>query len=287
MIIDKVTTHDDLSLYVYKEIVKEPVATVIMIHGFAEYARRYDEFVFYLNLAGLEVVRFDLRGHGKSEGERAYVHTFNHYISDLDLVIKKYTNPGVPLILMGQSMGGLIATKYLLDQGEGFIGGLVLLSPLLYVDPEQYSPLLIRMSGFLGKYLPRLKTIKVKAEYLSRTPGIMEAYINDGLIYTKGIKSRLGHECLRAMLYVKERLSELTLPVLIMHGTGDNISDWRGSQDFYDQISSEDKKFIKLEGFYHELLREPEHEEVFAHVRDWLTEEARLLSAPTLKDLAQ
>ncbi len=287
MIIEKVVTSDKLSLVVYKDIVKDPAATVFLVHGFAEYARRYDDFVFFLNLAGIEVVRFDLRGHGRSEGERAFVRQFEYYVTDLELIINKFSNPQLPIFILGQSMGGLVATRFLIDRGENFIGGLVLLSPLAGIDNKNYSPTLIRVSHFLGTYLPRLKTVKLKAEFLSRTPGVMEAYLNDGLIYNKGIKARLGLELLRSVKYVNQHFSKITLPILILHGTEDKISDINGSRKMYENVKSEDKKIIEWDGCFHELLKEPEHEEVYKQIRDWLTEEVRLLNAPTYRDVAQ
>lgn len=287
MIIEKVVTSDKLSLMVYKDIVKDPVATVFLIHGFGEYARRYDDFVFFLNLAGIEVVRFDQRGHGRSEGERAFVRQFDDYVSDLDLIINKFSNPHIPVFILGQSMGGLVATRYIIDRGENFIGGLVLLSPLAGIDKQNYSPTLIRISHFLGTYLPRLKTVKLKAEFLSRTPGVMEAYLNDGLIYSKGIKARLGLELLKSVKYVNHHFSKITLPILILHGTEDKISDINGSRKMYEMVKSEDKQIIEWEGCFHELLKEPEHQEVYEQIRDWLTEEVRLLNAPTYRDMAQ
>ncbi len=287
VIIEKVATSDKLSLVVYKDIVKDPVATVFIVHGFAEYARRYDDFVFFLNLAGIEVVRYDQRGHGRSEGERAYVRQFVDYVSDLDLVIDKFSNPNLPIFILGQSMGGLVATRYLIDRGENFIGGLVLLSPLVGIDEKNYSPVLIRISHFLGTYFPKLKTVKLKAEFLSRTPGVMEAYVNDGLIYNKGIKARLGLELLKSMKHVSNYFSKITLPVLLMHGTDDKISDINGSRNMYENVKSEDKKIVEWDGCYHELLKEPEHEEVYNKIKDWLTKEVRLLNAPTYKDVAR
>jgi len=238
-----------------------------------------------LNNAGFSVVRYDHRGYGKSEGERAYVDKFDLYIQDLNLIIDKYRQIGIPMFLMGVSMGGLIITRYVMDFGRAGIAGIINLSPALKID-DGISPFLRKISGFLGSYLPKLKTIKLESEALSRTPGVREDYLNDPLVYHKGAKSRTGLEMLRAMVHVQENFHKIDLPVLILHGTEDRLADPQGSKWMIEKIKSEDKSLELLDGLYHEITREPEKEDVFKSIIDWLSSDKRLLNADLGTEIA-
>ena len=106
---------------------------------------------------------------------------------------------------------------------------------------------------------------------ISRDPAVVMAYVNDPLVYTGRISARLGAELLWAIeVSIPASLSKISLPLLIMHGTADRLSDPQGSRTLYGKVSSQDKSLRFYEGFYHEIFNDPERAAVFADLIEWL-----------------
>jgi acylglycerol lipase len=269
VITQTLSTEDGLKLVCRSYKTDNPVANIFLVHGYAEHSERYNWLSQQLNTSGFNFFTFDLRGHGKSEGERAYIYSFDQYTEDLDIFLKHFMQEDLPTFLMGHSMGSLISVKYLIQNKNSKIKGFISSAGALKID-DNISPFIRKISGLLSTFAPKLKTVKLDPTFMSRIPEIKNAYINDPLIYHEGTKARLGSELLKNMQYVQSHFGQFNLTVLILHGTGDKLTDPLGSQWMYDNISSKDKTIQLFEGLYHEILHEPEKEEIVQIIVEWI-----------------
>jgi len=251
---------------------------VVLIHGYAEHSGRYEHVAQTLTRQNLQVCALDLRGHGQSEGPRAYVDDFDRYLDDLDLFLNWTSTPSdIPLFLFGHSMGGLIALKYTLDRTPS-LRGLVLSAPAIEVNPN-LAPLLRHVARLLGRVVPTLPTVRSPPGAISRDPDVVDNAKHDPLNYHGRVKARMGAELLRAGAEVRTRLDTLTVPFLVIHGTGDILARPKWSQRLYNQATSDDKTIQLYEGLYHETFNEPERDTVLRDLQEWIV--SRLPDAST------
>ncbi len=245
-------------------------AIILLVHGFAEHSSRYEHVARYLTSKGIGVETFDLRGHGKSDGVRAYIKSFSEYLNDLELfcshVLGRY--PDLPLFLYGHSMGATIVALYAITRNPDFQG--LLLSGLLLKVGDDISPAMIKMSQILSKYAPKLKTTKLDAASISRDPKVVQNYDEDPLNYRGGIPARTGAELMSAMAQIQNRMNAIKLPILIMHGTCDKLTAPEGSQELYNAVDSTDKTLKMYNGFYHEIHNDPNKQQVFDDIIAWI-----------------
>lgn len=245
-------------------------AVVLVVHGLAEHSGRYAHVAEFLTNAGFAFESFDLRGHGKSSGARIYVNSFDDYLRDLDLIMPevKRNYPGLPLFLLGHSMGGTISTLFTITRKPP-IAGLILSAATLKIS-DSISPFLVKMAPLVGKFFPKLPTIVLDKNAISRDPAVVQKYDDDPLNYRGGIPARTGAELNLAIGRIQLQMETLDLPLLVLQGTVDRLSDIRGSQMLFDLAKSEDKTFKRYEGFYHEIMNDPEKLRVLTDIRDWL-----------------
>ncbi len=248
----------------------EPKAILLVVHGLAEHSGRYMNVVNFLVPSGYAVYGIDHIGHGKSHGKRVYVKRFQDYTKPL----KNYFNmirewqPEKPIFLIGHSMGGLISAAYLLEHQDE-LSGAVLSGPGIKV-PDNISQAIIFVGKMLSIITPKAGLIQMDAEGVSRDPAVVDAYVNDPLVYTGKITARLGAELLKAMQYVTDQAPKIRLPIMIVQGSDDKLVDPSGAQLLYDLVSSKDKMIKIYNGFYHEVFNEPEHEQVLNDVKTWI-----------------
>lgn len=246
-----------------------PIGKVIIIHGYGEHAARYGETAGRLNRAGYSVYSYDRRGEGASEGKRASIKRFDTQVEDFVLFKDRIDTESLPTYLMGHSLGGLIAVKYLIDYQPDDIRGVILSSPLLKPDDDM-APILQKIAPIVASLLPWMPSVKLDVNLISRDANEVKKYIDDPLIYHGATNAKTGYEFLKAMSYVQSNFSKFEYPFLVMHGSEDKITDPKGSQMLYDGSSSKDKTIKIFEGLYHETMREPEKEMFFESVTSWL-----------------
>ncbi len=218
----QITNKDGLQLYFCENKVENPRAQFLILHGYTEHCRRYDELVNKVNSIGFNVIRYDHRGYGRSDGKRAYIKSFQQYLDDVKLVIQDYVDPDLPLFIGGWSMGGLILASYLTQEGDQNISGALFFSSALKIN-EDLSPFLQKISGIMSIIAPWLRTIKLESKYLSRDPEVEKDYLADPLVYKKGIYARTGGEMLKHTKLIQQQFEKISCPVLILHGTGDKL----------------------------------------------------------------
>ena len=258
-------------LFIHKWIPDSPGALLFVLHGIFEHGGRYREVAEYLNRNGIGVIAADHYGHGRSGGRQGYIDSWDHLIDDTDRWVSQLKDqyPDIPCFIMGHSLGGLLAVSYLNKLKPDF-QGVILLSAALKVSRD-ISPLLQAMAPVLAAMFPKLKTIRLDATAISRDREVVKDYLEDPYVYTGKIYAQTGNETLQATKGISSVGHDFKWPVLILHGTADRLTQPEGSQDFYDRIESNDKTINFYEGWYHELLNEPEKDIVFEAIRIWIT----------------
>jgi alpha-beta hydrolase superfamily lysophospholipase len=251
-------------------------AVLLIVHGLAEHSGRYMNIVNHFIPLGYAVYGVDHIGHGKSDGKRVYVKRFEDYTNTLKIYFDRIRRlqPGKPIFLVGHSMGGLISAVYLLDHQNELTGAI--LSGVAVKVPENITPIIIIVGKMLSALMPSLGLIGLDAEGVSRDPAVVEAYVNDPLVFKGKTTARLAAEMLKAMKYVSVLATKITFPILIVQGSADRLVNPAGAQMLYDAVSSPDKEIRIYDGFYHEVFNEPEHDKVLRDIEIWL--ESHLVS---------
>ena len=250
----------------------EPRAVLLIVHGLAEHCGRYANVVDQFVPQGYAVYGVDHIGHGKSGGTRAHVKRFADFID----VLKTYADmvrtwqPGRPVFMIGHSLGALIGAAYLVDH-QTQLAGAILSGPLVKV-PDNISPMTVLLSRFLSVLLPKVGVAGIDARGVSRDPAVVDAYVNDPLVYRGKTTARLGCELLRAMQRVSAEASRIELPLLVLQGSEDRLVSPDGAKMLYRAAGSGDKMLRIYDGLHHEIYNEPERADVFADVEAWLRE---------------
>ena len=243
---------------------------ILLAHGLGEHSGRYQHFAGYFTRCGYAVVAPDHVGHGRSAGRRAHVDTFADYLQPLlslrSQIDDWYT--GVPCFLLGHSLGGLIAARLLLDAQSRFAGA-ALSGPALAVSEPPARPLLW-LNRLLAWLWPTLGMLKLDASQVSRDPQVVAAYEADPLVHHGKVSARLVRELFATMAVVNSRASEITLPLLLMHGEADVMTAPSGSSAMSARVGSDDVTLRLYPGLYHEIFNEPEREQVFAELAAWM-----------------
>ena len=269
-------TRDTNIYYQYWLPEEEPKAILLVVHGLAEHSGRYMNLVNHLVPSGYAVYGMDHMGHGKSDGKRVFVERFQDYTKTLktyfDMI--RAWHPKRPIFLIGHSMGGLISAAYLLKHQED-LAGAVLSAPSIKV-PDNISQATIFIAKMLSIILPRAGLVQLDSEGVSQDPAVVEAYVNDPLVYTGKTTARLGAEIIKTMQDVTKQAAKITLPILIAQGSADKLVDPGGARVLYDLVSSTDKTIKMYSGLYHEIFNEPEHEQVLNDVKTWIDAQLNL-----------
>jgi acylglycerol lipase len=245
-------------------------AVLLIVHGLGEHSGRYMNVVNHFVPLGYAVYGLDHLGHGKSDGGREVVDRFEDYTGTLTIYFNmvKGWQLGKPIILLGHSMGGLIAVYYLLDHQADFRGA-VISAPSIKVS-DSISPATITMSKILSAVAPKAGVLALDATGISRDPEVVKTYVNDPLVFHGKTPARLAAEMLKAMQRVMVEVGKIALPFITVQGSADRLVDPSGAQMLYDKASSKDKTIKIYEGFYHEVFNEPERAIVLKDVEDWL-----------------
>ncbi|XP_062212226.1 uncharacterized protein LOC133913178 [Phragmites australis] len=252
----------------------KPRALVVVMHGLNEHSGRYDHLARRLNEIGIKVYGMDWTGHGGSDGLHGYVQSLDHPVNDLKMYLKKVLaeNPGLPCFCFGHSTGGGIILKAALDpEVETCISGIVLTSPAIRVQPAH--PIIRVMAPVFALIAPRYQFTGShrNGPSVSRDPEALRSKYSDQLVFTGSIRVRTGYEILRLTSYLQQHLHRIAVPMLVLHGADDQVTDPEGSRALYEQSSSLDKSIKLYDGLLHDLLIEPEKEKVMNDIVAWLS----------------
>ncbi|MEM0953208.1 MAG: lysophospholipase [Pseudomonadota bacterium] len=248
----------------------EARALIVIVHGAAEHSGRYQRFAENFTALGYAVASLDLPGHGESAGRRGHIRRFAEYLDAVDtfagLLDGRFET--TPQVLLGHSMGGLIAARYLLDGPDAF-AACALSAPAIATDltPPDWQLGIIRGLSVLW---PTLGVLQLDAAGISRDLSEVQIYLDDPKIYRGKLSARLVWELFATMAEVQKRAEELTLPLLCLHGDADVLTAHSGSVLLHERACSKDKTLKLYPGLYHEIFNEPERASVFADLAAWL-----------------
>ncbi|MDJ0767499.1 MAG: alpha/beta hydrolase [Ilumatobacter sp.] len=248
----------------------DPRGVVLVIHGLGEHSGRYGHVADRLAGAGYAVHALDHRGHGKSNGKRAFVKRYDELMTDLAQFRRmvEEQHPELPLVVLGHSMGGNLAVGHVLDHQDG-VAGLALSGAALKAGDDLSGPQ-ITIFKAIARVVPGFRPQALSADAISRDPAVVAAYRDDPLVFTGKISAGLGAALLESMDRFPARYGELRLPVLIMHGTEDQLTPIEGSRELERLATNAHVTSHYFEGLYHEIFNEPEQAEVLDDLVEWL-----------------
>lgn len=256
----------------------DPKAIFVFSHGHAEHAGRYALLVTTMVAEGYVVATLDHRGHGRSSGVRALAMRFDDYVDDLAAVVRRTTAafPGLPLVLFGHSMGGLIAIRYAEAYPET-VDLLVTSGPALIID-EGTSPVVRKAGDVLARVLPAAPVPRSEGAVLSTDEAIGIGFDDDHRTHHGDTRMRTAVEMIRAGEDARRRFDRITMPLLAMHGADDALTSPRGTELLYKGAATADRTIVLWPGMRHEILNEPGRGEVMRFIMDWIT--PRLAESP-------
>lgn len=263
-------TPDGTTLFWVSLAPVEPTALVVILHGYGEHSGRYLHVVETLVQRGFAVLRYDMRGHGRSGGRRGFVDVFGDYLEDLErmLAIGRRSAPSRPLYLLAHSHGGLVALRRLVDRDDD-IAGAILSAP--YVAAFRPPPrAAVSAIHAVGRVLPRLRIpFGRRVERLTHDPA-MQAETGRDPLRTPVATPRWYAEMRATQELVQRRAAGLRLPLLVLLAGDDTVTASASVERAFEQIASDDVTVITYPGQRHELFNEVERDEVLADVVAWI-----------------
>lgn len=262
-IVDRGTTRDGYPQLRRRWPVADAAASVLIVHGLNEHSGRYEHVGRQLADNGLFTVAFDHRGFGASGGSRSYIDRFSQYLDDVEDHLAEMRQLGVPTVLLGMSMGGLVATTYVLrDRPRPDL--LVLSAPLL----GDKAPAWMHLGAApLAAVAPRLRLASpYDSSVLSRNAAVCDAYDADPLVERK-TSSRLGAELFDAMEWARRHVDRLDVETLVLHGGDDELVPTESSE-ILGGLPGVDRRVFP--GLRHEVLNEPEGPDILGDMVEWV-----------------
>jgi alpha-beta hydrolase superfamily lysophospholipase len=243
---------------------------VVLSHGYAEHARRYDHVAQRFGESGLVTYALDHRGHGRSGGKRVYLRDLSEYTGDFHTLvgIAAKDHPGLKRVVLGHSMGGGIVFAYGVEHPDDYTA-MVLSGPA--VDAQAaVSPVMVFVAKTLGKVMPGLPVEQLPTDAVSRDPEVVAAYNADQLVYHGKLPAGIARALLSVGETMPQRAAALTAPLLVVHGEQDKLIPVDGSQHLLECVASEDAHLKVYPELYHEVFNEPERAVVLDDVASWI-----------------
>ncbi len=257
--------HDGTELFYQTWTIPEARATLVVTHGMSEHSEAYDLFASGMTRRGWNIIGWDLRGHGRSQGKRGYVDEFKTFSEDLAAFIQFLERQGklsLPYALVGHSMGGLISLRYLIDHGHGRALACSLSSPLLKIAIA-VPPLKDFAARILVRFAPKATLYnEIAYDQLSRDPEVLASYPKDPLRHDK-IAPTLFFSMQESMAYVQAHSGSIKLPILMQLSGHDLVVDQKEAAKFFPTIGSKEKKLLVYDDSYHEIFNDLDRERVY------------------------
>lgn len=244
-------------------------AVVTLVHGLGGHSGVFQNVVDYLIPQGYEIYALDLRGHGRSSGQRGHINSWMEFREDLRAFLQQIRTERAccPYILWGHSLGGTIALDYALHSPNE-IQGLVVTAPAL--GKISISPIKLAMGRMMSQFVPRFSLkLGIQHNLGSRNSEVVSAYLQDPLRHDYG-SARLATEFFATVDWIYQHASELKTPLLIMHGSADRVTLPEGSRAFFQRVIFADKEHREYPGSYHDLYVDVDYDEIFTDLATWL-----------------
>jgi acylglycerol lipase len=264
-------TADGLSIFAqgWEPAEQSPKAVICLVHGIGEHSGRYTHVAEAFTKSGYVLFGADLRGHGKSEGPRGHFPSIGAVILDIDQLLDHARSryPGVPLILYGHSLGGILVLYYGLKQKPD-VKGIIATSSGLHTALEK-QPVKILAAKILGSIIPGVSLpTGLDVNAISQDKEVVATYSADPLVHDR-MSLGFGKIMLGVIRLTFNRAKEFPVPLLLMHGKSDTIAYPSGSEEIA-ALVKEKSTLVIWENGWHELHNEPFKEEVFKTMISWL-----------------
>lgn len=269
--IEGVLTAQDHTKLFFRSFDAGPSTPVLwVIHGHGEHSGRYEKFLPWVTSMGYSFVVWDLRGNGRSGGDSAFVNSFRDYLSDAHCCYEFLSNRsfrGRPIVLMGHSLGALIALWYV-NQFHPPVKGLIFSSPCFGLN---LPSILVDVNRVLSKIIPKFcYQDPVYPPHLSHDPQEVEKYKKDRWIQRKMSVRLLDEMVTYSRLLKTVPAFKMNFPVHFLLADLEKVVDRRCAQAVYEKIEAPDKSLEMFSGFYHEIFNELEQEKAFRALQDRL-----------------
>lgn len=243
---------------------------VVLAHGYAEHARRYDHVAQRFGEAGLIVYALDHRGHGRSGGKRVHLRDISEYTADFHTLvgIAATEHPDLPRIVIGHSMGGGVVFAYGAEH-PGDYTAMVLSGPAVYAQ-SAVKPWLVTVAKLLGRVAPGVPVEQLDADAVSRDPEVVAAYKADPLVYQGKLPAGIARGLFSIGETMPQRASAITAPLLVVHGEKDTLIPVEGSRRLVERVGSRDVRLKVYPELFHEVFNEPERALVLDDVTSWI-----------------
>ena len=243
-------------------------ATVPIIHGLGVHSDIFDNMIEFLVNRKYAVYAFDLRGHGRSPGQRGYINSWSEFREDLRTFLRliALVEKDLPIFLLGQSLGGTIALDYALHYSDR-LQGIILLAPALQVG---VSPWKLTVGRILSRFFPRFALdTGIDITTSSRDPEVLQTLSQDSMRHTRGT-ARLATEFINTVAWIETHISMLKVSLLILHGGADQITLPESSRLLFERVALADKERREYPESYHELHNDLNCQDVFVDIENWL-----------------
>ncbi|MEN8183006.1 MAG: lysophospholipase [Myxococcota bacterium] len=249
----------------------QPERVLLLVHGYAEHSGRYEPMGSWFAGRDCAVHAYDHRGHGRSEGVRCHVSRFDEFLDDLDtmLGLLREEHAGLPLTLVGHSMGGLVVAAALCERNPPVQAAVT--SGALLARSQGVSEARLRAARLLRHVAPRLALgAGLDPGGLSRDPEVVRRYLEDPLVHRK-MTTSLAMELMGAVSRTARWPTRVRVPLLLLHGEADPLCPLEGSRAFHRGLRAEGSALRTYPQLRHEIFNEPEHEQIFEDLHEWLT----------------
>jgi len=251
----------------------KPKAIICLVHGLGEHSGRYKNAGEAFTKAGYALMGYDQRGHGRTDGPRGHTPAYDNLMDDIEDLLMQAAQryEGLPRFLYGHSMGGNEVLNYVIRRKPD-LSGIIVTGPFLRLafEPPAFQVLLGRIMNNIAPGFTQASGLETAA--ISRDQKIVDAYVNDPLVHDK-ISARLFVSVYDSGKWALDHASEFSLPLLIMHGSGDRITSADASREFA-QRGGKNVTLHIWDEWYHEIHNEVEQAEVFKMMTIWM--DARL-----------
>lgn len=263
-------TADGVSIYYKAWLVAEPKAIIGIVHGLGEHCNRYEHVAQYFNRQGYSVVGYDRRGHGRSGGSKGHTTQFQYLYDEITFLLDwvEMLQPGQAKIFYSHSMGANLAMNYCLDIRLYQIKGIVATGPWIRL-PNPPPSLLIAFARLMNRVWPGFaQSNGLDQNAISSDPAEVQKYVSDPLVHSR-ISARLAVNMFDAAYRLDHYTSLFPIPLLLMHGEADQITDPKGTVAFANRVDG-DLEIELWPGMYHEIHNEPGKQMVFERVIQWM-----------------
>jgi acylglycerol lipase len=246
-----------------------PRAVLVNLHGLGDHSGLYPNLASYFPVRGMALYAFDMRGNGRSPGQRAYLRSWQEYRDDLHGFVARVREweGDLPLFLLGNSLGGLVVLDYALEHPAGLAGVIAAAPPLGQIG---VPPLLMTLGRVMSRVLPRFSLrVGMDLTGLARDPAVREAVLSDRFFHRRGT-ARLSTELTAAIVRIQNRAADFSVPVLILHGSADRMVPPEGSRSFFAKLRHPDRELREYPETYHALFADINYLEVLGDLERWL-----------------